>query len=386
MAIPPVWEPSPVLVRAAAVREGLASLPGRTEFVNSGTAALALATRRLWGGTASIEVGKRPEVLIPAYCCPSVVAAVHFAGGRCVACDLDDDGLSMSADSIAANSSPATVGVVSVRLFGLEDRDEDAVLSQAFAPGRIVVDCCQAHPRRVALQPDRGYVFSFGRGKAAPALVGGAFVPALWRRESEGPAQARAWSIVRPFRRAVAAAFRALAYDVLTRSLPFLLVQRSGLFGLGETIYRPLNCVASLGPTELARVGAAIALTPTPPTPATQRLLAWVLAQHRAGVLRVPKSVLMQEDSGFLLRIPVFAESGAQRDRIVAGLIAAGLGASAMYGAAIDQIPGARELVLVRSGVKWARHCAERIFTLPNHARVTERHVDLIEKVVSAQS
>jgi dTDP-4-amino-4,6-dideoxygalactose transaminase len=72
------------------------------------------------------------------------------------------------------------------------------------------------------------------------------------------------------------------------------------------------------------------------------------------------------------LRYPLLCSSAARKDYFLARLSKLGLGATAMYPSAIDQIAGVGELVCVPNAIVNAQNFARRFITLPMHAGVTQ--------------
>ncbi|MFH0810728.1 MAG: DegT/DnrJ/EryC1/StrS family aminotransferase, partial [Pseudomonadota bacterium] len=107
--------------------------------VSSGTAALTVALRALRALRP-----ERAEVVIPAYTCPNVLAAVVQAGLTPVLADVAEDGCGYDLEQLSSCLGEATLAVVAVHLFGIP-ADMDVIGTAAGERGAFVVeDAAQA--------------------------------------------------------------------------------------------------------------------------------------------------------------------------------------------------------------------------------------------------
>jgi dTDP-4-amino-4,6-dideoxygalactose transaminase len=83
-----------------------------------------------------------------------------------------------------------------------------------------------------------------------------------------------------------------------------------------------------------------------------------------------------------LLRMPLLARSRGHRDRLVALLNLGGLGASPMYMTSLPKVAGVPQSVLAQGPFPKADRLAERLFTLPTHASVNDRHVAIVDRCI----
>lgn len=106
--------------------------------VANGTDALTVALRAL-------DVGPGDEVIVPAFTFIATGAAVEWAGGRPVFCDVDPGTLNLDAGSVSERITERTVGVIGVHLYG-RPFDVEAVLELCEARGLwLLEDAAQAH-------------------------------------------------------------------------------------------------------------------------------------------------------------------------------------------------------------------------------------------------
>ena len=118
------------------------------------------------------------EVIVPSYCCSSIVAAVLRAGCVPVLADCDAN-FNIAEQSVAAAISPRTKAILVAHLFGLRAAGLEGILSLARRRGIAVIeDVAQAYGMRLAdgsLAGSRGdgAIFSAGIGKPVMGPGGG---------------------------------------------------------------------------------------------------------------------------------------------------------------------------------------------------------------------
>ncbi len=143
-------------------------------FVSSGKAALTLTL------LAMQSLSPRRKVILPAYTCFSVPAAVVHAGLTIVLCDVDPETLDFYPDRLAALLDEETLCVVVTHLFGVP-ADIDRVRNLCGRHGAFVIeDAAQAmgterSGKKLGTQGDAG-IFSLGRGKNLTCGSGGIVV------------------------------------------------------------------------------------------------------------------------------------------------------------------------------------------------------------------
>jgi perosamine synthetase len=143
-------------------------------LVSSGRAALTLilmGLNRLTG---------RPQVVVPAYGCPTVPQAVLAAGLQPVLCDVSPRTLDLNPTALSRLISPDVLAIVSVHLYGLA-QDVEPLLEIGRKHGIFVIeDAAQAfgasfNGRMVGTRGHAG-LYSLGRGKCVPTGHGGVIV------------------------------------------------------------------------------------------------------------------------------------------------------------------------------------------------------------------
>jgi dTDP-4-amino-4,6-dideoxygalactose transaminase len=356
---------NPIALRREA---GLPEFSGyRAVWLNSGTAALALALQLARRRRPELAA---PEVVLPGYACPDLVAAALFAGVRPVLADIGRDDPAYDPAALAAALGPRTVAVVAVNFLGIRERLADIRAVLAGRPDVLLIeDDAQWFPEPLPQPPLAGELvcLSFGRGKPVSLLGGGALLvrESLLPELAEMPAPAAAIAPGRGF------AVKALAYNQLLRPQLYQLLSRNPWLGLGQTRFKPLAAIHAMDPERLALL----------PANARRYLERPQLIQRQLQALLAGCSPMHDpataagERCGRLLRYPVLCESMSARDRLWQQLQRAGLGATALYQRILPEIEGMAARVVVPAPLPGASAFAGRLLTLPVHAGVGPDHL-----------
>ena len=343
----------------------------RITLYASGTAALSRAMAECAVKTSA----SAPEVILPAYGCPDLVAACVHASVFPRLVDVAPSGWSYDAEGLESSVSSNTVAIVAVNLFGLGDGAAD--LQQFCQTKRVslIQDSAQYLPRSSIEWPGDYVVLSFGRGKPMNLLYGGALIAPVGSGDTD------------PFRsahysardRLLASRAAAIAFNVLTRPHAYWLVSALPGTGLGEVIYTPLDNEAPLPEHAWERVGTAFELFRAKPSygrdiwaPAIDEWLSLGIVE-----LTCPGSPPQSEP----LRLALLAPDRVARDVLADSLNRSHLGASRFYGADLTQIAGIPEFVRRQGPFPHASALADRLFTLPTHDLVTADTVHCAREV-----
>lgn len=324
----------------------------------SGKSALTLILRALTGLT------RRRQVVIPAYTCFSVPAAVMRAGLDVRVCDIDPTTLDFDYASLARVLTDETLCVVATHLLG-HPADVIRVTRMSRRAGAVVVeDAAQAMGGRDdgALLGTRGDVgfFSLGRGKPITCGAGGIVVT---NSDAIGRALAEQYEAVPApsVSAAVTDLLRLLLMRVFVHPRLFWGPKAIPRVGVGRTAYHVGFPIARLsGPSAGALQGWRERLSQT--SRARSEIAAYFCAAlgPRARWPGFPGS-----------RLAVLTESRQARDRLYAASEARGLGLGLMYPAPITAID---ELKARFAGahVPGAQFVADRLLTLPTHHHLSE--------------
>jgi len=322
-------------------------------LVSSGTAALTLTL------TALKSRSSRTAVVIPAYTCFSVAAAVVKAGLRPVLCDIDPTTFDFDHALLAQTLDADTLCVVAHHLFGIPS-DVERTRTICHARGVVVVeDAAQAMGVEVNGRPlgtlgDVG-IFSLGRGKNITCGSGGIIVT------SSAPA---ATAIERYYRRVTTAPvaegvrdFARLALmTVFIRPRLYWIPAALPFLHLGRTVFPREIAVRRLS-------GMKAGL-----------LRDWQSRLSRSNRTRSETVTDLCRRLGLALppgprpylRLPVLAATPAERERLCARSRERGLGLSVAYPTPINEIPDIRA---VFNGARFpsARRVADSLVTVPTH-------------------
>lgn len=354
--------------------------PYHTEFMGSGTEALSLAVAIAIRRHSQVST---PEVIIPAYGCPDLVSAIVAQGARPVLVDLLPDCAYMSDTWIREAITASTVAVVGVGFLGIPERLEE--LSGICREHNLflIEDSAQCFPPASAFKPHADLVvLSFGRGKPINLMGGGAL---LVRTDLAGQAEESvAQHPVSVLKVGMAWLIKRFVFNLLMRRLPYYVLERLPFLGIGETKFHRLVTISRLDlPESVLQAGLRdFQLRPL----IHQRYDTELAGLEARGwkCLTSDRSEMSRNDLQQpvpLLRYPVLAPSKDMRDRAIAALNSAGIGASAFYERTLPQIDGVEAEVEGRD-YPVASDFASRLLTLPTHENVTSADVTLIGRIL----
>lgn len=316
----------------------------------------------------------RQSVIMPAYTCFALPAAVHKAGLHVQPCDIDAGTFDFDFDALEAlviRTSP--LAVVSTHLFGCPANVARARAICEAHGAFLIDDAAQA----LGIGTESGYLgtlgnaglYSFARGKGVTAVNGGAVVTSddalaaeLKRQRSiahESQGHGRALRTL-----AEAAAMTLFIHPTLywlPASLPFL--------HLGGTEYSTEFSLEMMSGTQAGL------------------LRRWRRRLEESNAVRAAHAekfaAIAKAAAGPCLRLPLVCTSQASRDRLYEAGSQAGLGFSLMYPTSIDAIPE------VRAGIgseefPIAQSLAERLLTIPVHPLLSDRDCEAISAMLSS--
>ena len=377
-ALPPVRRAVPLRRGSVASRLLMERFFGdrRITLYTSGTAALAHAITRC----AERRPVSEPEVIIPAYGCPDLVAACLYSSVFPRLVDVSRDHWSYDAESLKASLSPSTVAIVAVNLLGLGDSSASLAKICRDRGISLIQDSAQHLPREEVAWPGDYVVISFGRGKPLNLLHGGALVAP--------PGDAHDPTAI-PIRYSVkhqllASRTAAIAFNVLTRPLAYGLLSSLPGTGIGAVEYTPLTSAEGLPESAWKQVGPAFAHYRDAPSYRRDLWSDAIADWLHIGItaLDAPPSPVQPEP----LRLALLVRDRGARDWFVARLNRAGFGASRFYGSALPDIAGIPDLVRHQQPFPNAATLAARLFTLPTHGLVRKNMIPSISAMVESLS
>lgn len=341
-------------------------------LVSSGTAALVISLRAL-----KAQQPGRTEVVIPAYTCFSVPAAVVKAGLKPVLCDINPSTFDLDEAGLERAIGANTLAVVAHHLFGIAS-DIDRVRARCAPLGIAVIeDAAQAMGievggRALGTLGDIG-LFSLGRGKHLTCGSGGviltksdALAGAIRRACAALPQQTAIETLKSLAVVLVMAVFTRPSLYWIPASLPFL--------GLGRSVY-PTHVKVK----RLSAVSAAL-------------LQNWRARLRRAHDDCARTSGDLGKRLGLplphgpahpYLRLPILVGTPEMRDGIYEQSRRAGFGMSRAYPTPVSDIP---ELADAFAGQRFpaARIVAQHILTIPTHHWVSAGDKAAITKCIWA--
>lgn len=328
-------------------------------LVSSGKAALTLILLALK------RLSDRREVLLPAYTCFSVPAAVERAGLSVTLADVDPETFDFDYGSLGKSIGPETLCVVSTHLFGIPS-DIERVQRLCVQTGIFLIeDAAQAmggryKGRMVGSLGDVGF-FSLGRGKNITGGSGGIILT-----NSERIAAALAVEYDGLGTLGITTALGELARIVLMsifiRPTLYWLPAALPFLGLGETRFErdfPLRRMSGTSAGTLRHWRDRLIQA--------NRIRAVAAAYFRArlGLEGLEGACIPY------LRVPVLMGSREARDRACALSLRRGLGIGRMYPSPINEIEEIKDRFTGQTFPS-AKLIADTLLTLPTHHLVAK--------------
>ena len=337
-------------------------------LLSSGTAALTVTLRALR------SLSLRREVLLPAYTCFSVPAAVLEAGLRPALCDIDPATFDFDHALLDQTVTASTLCVVGHHLFGVPS-DIERLRAICHARGIFVVEDAaqgmgaESNGRQLGTVGDVG-IFSLGRGKNVTCGSGGVIVT---NSDEIAVAVVREYASVKTasLRDIVRDCIEAVFLAVFIRPSLYWMPSALPFLRLGQTVF-PKN----IRVRRLSGLKAGLLRNWRRSLAQANRARSETAA-YLCGRLRVQPA---SGTSHPYLRLPVLAGSAREKARIHALSRARGLGLSAAYPSPLNEVPEVRALV---NGHRFpsARRVADCLLTLPTHHWLTDRDKQAIAEL-----
>jgi dTDP-4-amino-4,6-dideoxygalactose transaminase len=335
-------------------------------YVSSGRAALWLIMKAL------SALRPKKEVLIPAYTCPAIPAAILKAGLKPVLVDINRTDFGFDHQDLEKKIGKETLAVVVVHLFGYPAATDPARKLCREGDIFLVEDAAQAFGntlpgcpgKKLGLLGDAGF-FSFGRGKPLGALHGGLAIT--------GPAE------IREQAKAIYGRLDGISsVGGLTSFVAFLLSsclsdprlywipQMMPFLHLGETRFSP-DFPLKKGCSRVVPVLDLLFRS----LQAEKRIREENSSWYRHNLLPASGSALSLRDPYPYLRYPLLVRDWNLRDKLLGRLSSEGTGASGLYPCPLNELPDLRERLDDRRRYRNARMLARSLITLPVHPGVT---------------
>ena len=262
-------------------------------------------------------------------------------------------------EQAAAAVMPGCAAIVAMNFLG-EPEDHAALVAVARRSGQhIVEDNAQWLPASDHEPAGDLSIVSFGRGKPVSLLGGGALLVREGSAYRDVALAAHAALPVMPRLSVARAQIGAMALQPLVYAR---LASLPGL-NLGATVYHRLAAIRAMDTRRLGLLAANVTAYRASGTDVQARVEHALAPLTQAG-WQVPFSA-----SRRALRWPLLAPDRVHRDRLLAR--AAHLGASRMYGSALDGVAGVAADVRLIAPLNHAADFAQRLVTFPVHEGVS---------------
>ncbi|QSP93683.1 DegT/DnrJ/EryC1/StrS aminotransferase family protein [Marinobacter salinisoli] len=345
----------------------------RTEFLESGTHALSLAIAM---AIENKQVSSVPEVILPAYGCPDLVAAVLAQGAKPVLVDLLPDTAQLDDAQVRHAISPACVAVIAVGFLGIPERLD--VLSEICRQHDIflIEDAAQCFPpsgSNAALAD--AIVLSFGRGKPINLMGGGALI---YRNDLQQHAK-KVFDGVPFVHRSVGFVWKIkrLLFNWMMGRTPYWFVEKVPFLHIGETRFQECRGIRrAVMPAGLVAAGIREFYW----RPCVSEEYRKALSDLRGSGWRFLKSDGMDPRRS-KLRFAVLAPSSAVREEAELVLNRAGVGVSNFYGGILPELDG-MEGLFDHKNFPVAKDFSSRLLTLPCHEDVRQSDIHKIARIM----
>lgn len=340
-------------------------------FTGSGTEALSLSVRCAICKKSNVSA---PEVIIPAYGCPDLVAAIVAQNAVPVLVDFAESVPFMEEPGVIEAITSQTVAVVAVNFLGIFERLP--LLSQICRSKRITLieDSAQCFPPFSSEDGCADFVvLSFGRGKPINLMGGGALLvrntdqPVLEFLVSEYPVFSVTLDIAWYIKR--------LIVNFILSRYVYPIIASASFLNIGQTRFYPLKSISRLDiPRSLLEAGVMSYMEREPLHSIYDRELAFVV---QSGWTR------LTADHGFgkvsHLRYALLAPSNELRDRSIEELNKRGIVANAFYEKILPEIEGVEASYLkMPTDYPKANKFAARLIVLPTHSGVKRKDIATI--------
>ncbi|HMW46821.1 MAG TPA: DegT/DnrJ/EryC1/StrS family aminotransferase, partial [Cellvibrionaceae bacterium] len=336
-------------------------------WLDSGTSALALA---LLDAKAQRPLAA-PEVIVPAYGCPDIVAACIYAGCTARLVDIRPKAWGYDLDQLRQALNANTLAVVGVNFLGIREDWQGIlnVLNSWDTPISTIEDNAQWFPNLSSAETFYSdyLVFSFGKGKPVSLLGGGA----LFSRAPLNTTRLIRASAAKGF---ILKTQYALFNQLLKPSIYWFL-NHNPIFKPGATAYTALEGIYSMDDSRLSLLPSNYAQYAHNADTVSAAIYATLCNLGRGDNLYSQLNTQNRK----MLRFPLLCDTTEQRDELLNELTAQGLGATAMYQKALADLNCPPALIRVQQPQDNARNFADHFLTLPCHSGVTSQRLAQIK-------
>lgn len=363
--------------------EWIGGLSGATPvWFGSGTMAIAGAIRV----ACKVVRCERPKVVVAAYGCPDVVAAIRYAGAEPHYVDLEKNriGMSMRGLAEAIERESGIVAILGADLFGIPEQWSAIKLLLSQSRMLLIQDFAQSMqvPGIAELETVGDIaIFSFGRGKPVSLLGGGVMAV----RNRQLCLDELLGGLVDPAARQLSVPLLKFAlYNTAIRPVPYAMAARLLGKRIGTTVYRPVTEILGVSGLHQRRTLTAVSDYFQEHVDRFDAVAEAVRGLNQNGNGKVDcglfESAYSAQPDRRFTRCPILVEAGV-REKLIERLCRRGVSATRMYGRTLPEIVSGEKPADIGEKYPNALDVASRLVTLPVHNRIRDRDLIEIESV-----
>jgi len=341
-------------------------------LLNSGRAALEAILQSLKDSDKN-----KTDVIIPAYTCFSVAAAIARSGLKIRPVDIDPLTLDYNYEKLRGQNFGKVLAIIGCNLFGiLSDWDELGAIANR-EKVYLIDDAAQSlgsfYGGKVSGSLGDAGFYSLGRGKNLSVISGGVLITDDERialKIIDKIKNIRDAGIIYNLKALV----EMIAYSVFLQPKLYWLPDKMPFLKLGQTVFDEHFISGNL--SKIQKCAGTVLF------PGLRKINEIRSRNAEAISLGISENDRYQvpgyraESFPIYLRLPVLAESRKARDKLIVSLQRAGIKSSFMYPSTIRNIEGIDKYLAGREDdFEGAEAVVERLFTLPTHHYVKENDI-----------
>lgn len=343
---------------------------------NSGRSALTSTLRSL----RKLAGNKKIEVVIPAYTCFSVAAAIARSGLKIRLVDIDPHTLDYDYEKLQSLNFNNVLAIIGCNLFGILS-DWNNLKNLAIEKKVYLIDDAaqsmgsQFQKKNSGSLGDVGF-FSLGRGKNLSTVSGGVLLTDNDDIAMHLYNETRELKKDRGFVE-IKSLLNIILYALLLNPRLYWLPDNMPFLKLGQTIFDVNFDISGL--SYIQKCAGVIIF------PKLENINAVRLKNAKAicdGLLKDDRYNIpgySPDNCPSYLRLPVLAQNNQDREKSISSLNRAGIKSSAMYPSSIRQIAGIENyLASSEDDFKGAQTVVDQLFTLPTNHFVKNNDIDKI--------
>jgi dTDP-4-amino-4,6-dideoxygalactose transaminase len=350
-------------------------------FVNAGRTGLSLILKAF----SEIAGSKRNEVIVPAYTCFSVAAAIRKAGFKLHPVDLIPETMDYDYTKLATEISNNTLAVINGNLFGVLSNIDRLRELTGGAGAFLIDDAAQTFGSSWHGQPsgtlgDAGF-YSLDRGKNMTAYSGGVIV--VGRDDVAAYLSRQIDQLSRPgLISNLKTALMLCVYSRLLHPALYWLPASLPFLGLGETHYDEQFELSHLGSYQTA--AACVMIDQLEHNNETRKRNSGLIIERLKGDRRFTVAGSNNAVPPIYLRLPLLCESRELRDRALVALREHGIQGSFMYPSTIAAIPElSGNIGYSPTDFPGGQRIVETLLVLPTNPFLTESDIKKITETLT---